>query len=296
MRGGEGRSAGKDRKRRVKIHPLPQSCRVLAVIGNTVNRASALLFLLALPVAAAWADDKEAALRDKAYTILRDSPEGSAYHEDEVPLNPGKGWYALFQEGSRSRLVAATLTGRRAYNVVDDSEKGPFTGVEITASPPEALVYLRHPSLRVGDVPSVVVPQADTGDGPLRLKIPAHLYVPEWNGQEQLLPFHTLEFGKHTYQLSARIHAPVLKEYSQYNSFSLLLSLDGGRPITITTNEIDDEQQILLPWAGDLNQDGFLDFIVKKERYNNGATCWYLSRKSQPLSYEAIGCHGITGC
>jgi hypothetical protein len=256
----------------------------------------AILLLLALPVAAAWADDRETALRDKAYTIFSGDFE-NAYHGNEAPLNPGKGWYALFQEGSRSRLVAAKLTGRRAQDIVLDDDKGPFTGVKITASPPKALAYLRHPSLRVGEMPSVILRKS--GEEALRLDIQSYQNAPERQRQRPLLPFHDLEFREHAYQLNVRMHMSAT-EPNTYKSFSLLLSLDGGSPITLSTDgwpdEGDDGQQILLLWAGDLNQDGFLDFIVEKTYYNNGATCWYLSRKSQPLSYEAVGCHKTSGC
>jgi hypothetical protein len=235
-----------------------------------------ILFLFVLLSASSWnswaADDR--------YTILRTNP-GSFFHEGEAPRVPGKGWYALVQENEQSSLIAATVMSRRVQDDLVDGDDAPATGVEITARPPDALFYLKHRTLRAGRVPSVPIQNPD------------FLGIRHWEKQD--LSFQDIEFNKHIYQLRILARGDLTTPESS-GPFSLLLSVDGGNQITLLTDEIGDDRYIHIYWAGDLNHDGLLDFIVGNDRYNNAATCWYLSKKSQPVSYETVGCLYNQGC
>lgn len=225
----------------------------------------------------------DAAAQDRhKWSIL----QSGTYHDGEAPRQPGSSWLALSQTKGKWHLVKASLRSRRINDGLMDPEMGPDTRIEIMASPPDALAYLKHSDLKSGLIASVPVPEHPEIGGRIVLT------VPQLDNDQ--LDMAVLVFRGKTYKL----HLIVTKAATSYQrgEFSLNMFVDGNRLTLIEKEEMMTDHQIALSWAGDLNSDGYLDFIVENFWSNGSYLCWFLSKSKPQVSYFRPGCHHSTGC
>jgi hypothetical protein len=248
---------------------------------NRSNNPDALKSVVSVILIALFAVPQVAlAESDSSRSIL--TVQDWVFHGGEAPLNPGAGWLALLREGKEWRLKPATLTGQTARDEIVDGDRGQPSGVRITADPPTALAYIRHPHLRAGQIPSVQVTAAVAEDEVPRLFIPI-------DGPEQRL----LYLGT-SYRVSATTLVKSTPE--AMGRYTLTATVGNRSPITLADEEFRDEDAVSIVWAGDMNHDGFLDLITQTSWHNGEFMCWYLSSNAPRFSYKKMGCHHVSGC
>lgn len=190
------------------------------------------------------------------------------YHDGEAPATPGEGWLALHLVEGEWRLTPAEVSTTRVFDPVLDAE-GEKTGLRIDATPEDATIILRHPSLLPGTVSTPAI----------RFGIDAPVLAPD-------KPDVVIAFASKRYVLSARDGAAALS--------------DGERSTTmpsIATGGADSDDRASVAWAGDLDRDGRLDLIIHQARYNSGGYCLYLSSATPDGDLVAeAGCHIGVGC
>jgi hypothetical protein len=190
------------------------------------------------------------------------------YHDGEAPKKPGIGWLALVSVGGVWRLEPAIVRSTRVHdNVVDgDTEK---TGIEISSSYGDAIALLRISGVMPGKVDTPTMKfkgnprYLSQKDAPLKIL---------FKGQE--------------YAIEANASGVYLRRGAE---LTLLPDITAGGP------ESDDSAS--LQWAGDLDGDGKLDFLLAYGHSNSGGTCLFLSgNTSGGALVQKVACHGGIGC
>jgi hypothetical protein len=205
-------------------------------------RTATLCALLAGAVVGAAAAPADGEWKVVAYI----NPE-LAFNAREVPLHPAPGGFALTVVDGLWHLVPATLSAK----VTSTDPKGRPDMVAISATPAEALAYLRLPSLSAGKV--------DTPD--MRFK-----------GVERDLGKGTVAvpFKGGAWRFEARAGAAWLTDGSVRQKIA-----DTPPP----AND-DDPHSVSLLWAGDLDRDGRLDFLVAETGDDGATMCVWLSGRA----------------
>lgn len=210
-----------------------------------------------------------------------------ALHVGEAPEAPGRGWLVLHRVGGVWRLSATRLTARRVDSAVTEYD------VEISSSKPQALAFVRLPGLRAGPV------ETPTGwerfFGVINMPDDAPEPVDAANGLRFNGVVYRIDVQRELEQVPAQAGQAA---HEVVRSASLSLVAGGRRTEIGESGEAtlsEDSNHIV--WAGDLDRDGRLDFIVSTSGKNSGGLCLYLSRgaKSSEL-LRAPYCHIGTGC
>lgn len=244
-------------------------------------------FVLMALMGAAFAPCSDAAENSNEWSIILPGE----YHDGEAPLEqPGEGWFALVQKNGIWRLVPETLTVQRVRDEMIDGE-GPDvvpTGLKVEGSHTEAMFFLQHPTLRSGVVSAIESDPESVDPNSL-----PYLFEFDDKGRE-------FEFEGRRYRMRVVRHSPPVLDPNgfqlSYGTYSLIVAIGEKQEIVIDTDEIEDDFMISLRWAGDLDRDGFPDFIISTSGHNSGERCWYLSGAYPDLSYQKLGCHRYTGC
>lgn len=183
---------------------------------------------------------------DGDWSVMTDVSPDMALRVGDVPAHPASGGFALAVVDGTWHLVPATFVGR----VTDTDEHGAPQAVTITATPADALAYLRLPGLVEGKV--------DTPD--MRFKGARHDLV------EKAIPM--------PFKGTAWRFEPKDKR---------LWFTDGKRRQQIDDLPEPSDQYpagLGLVWAGDLDRDGKLDFVVQVSGDDGSTTCVWLSSKA----------------
>lgn len=192
--------------------------------------------------------------------------QAGTVHGGEAPAKPGDGWLALKVIDGKWHLVPAVVT---AMAVRDEVVGGPddLSAVRIDVDVAGAIALLRAPGLVAGKV--------DTPD--MRFKD----NVRELGPDESTL---AVNFKGRAYRFVVHHQALDLRLDGQSTRLSDNVG-DGG---DITTG---------LVWAGDLDGDGALDFLLEGTGFNNDSLCLYLSRGAPAGKLVQLsGCQNATGC
>lgn len=191
------------------------------------------------------------AARAENWTIVPPQEKDQPFHADELPAKPAPGGFALVVVNGLWNLVPATLR----IQVDGTDSKGQPDVVHLVAAPPDALYYLRAPGLVAGKV--------DTPD--LRFKgVRRDAFKPI------ALPFKGTPWAFEikagaTWFTDGKLHQQIYESLRADES-------DGER----------DMESASLEWAGDLDHDGRLDFIVDRSFDDGGTTCLWLSSRAKP--------------
>lgn len=199
------------------------------------------------------------------------------YHAGEAPRQPGGGWFGLVKKGESWSLLPTRIFSKRVRDDIVDAD-GQATGVEITADNPDAIAFFRHASLKRGPVETILSPPQVGYDGP-RLVIDG--------------PPLKLSYKNNKYRVVAvtrEAPSPISS-----GSYILTISVNDGKELVMGTGTITDDLRIGILWSGDLNHDGFPDFLIRHDWYNGGGLCWHLSN-SAGAGYQQIACQFGVGC
>ncbi len=213
---------------------------------SRATRRRARLATWPLALATALAPGLARAADGEWHLVAYINPE-LPFNAREVPLHPAPGGFALAVVNGLWNLVPATL----AAKVTDTDGKGHPQSVAITASPADALAYVRLPGLAEGKV--------DTPD--MRFK-----------GVERDLTAAAVPvpFKGTAYRFEAQAKAVWLTDGKQRQKIDDI-ALAGGD---------DDAPGLALVWAGDLDRDGKLDVITALTGGDGATMCLWLSSKA----------------
>lgn len=199
--------------------------------------------LLALVAVARLGAAAPAGGADDAWTILPAIEPGTPFHDNEIPLHPAPGGLALTVVDGRWRLVPATVTG-------DWETPGQKYAITLRASPPDAPFYLHVPGLVAGKV--------DTPD--MRFKGVT---------RELDSPSLAIAFKSASWRFETKGGAVTL--------------VNGLRRQRLGDAPNDQEMRTVgLLWAGDLDRDGQLDFILQSTTDDDVTYCLWLSGHAGP--------------
>ena len=217
-----------------------------------MTRFSLVRFLtLILLVAPVWAQ--------KSPSLYRVLMPGT-FFEDSGPAAPGKGWLALSTVNGQWQLQATTVRAKRVLHPMSySSNPSEPDALEITSSVTNALLLLKIPGLISGKLQSVALTKPDPKsdafyDGidpkgkPIALKL---------SGQNYLLRADKTGYLRIS---SGEQDSPL-----------------GGSRINSKSADSESKTSADLVWAGDLNQDGGLDVIVRWSSLYSYSVCVFLS-------------------
>lgn len=174
------------------------------------------------------------------------------YHGDEVTAVSGEVWWGLFVMDNGFELLPTTVTVNTVRDVVLDPEDGEFTGKEIVTDNTAASVFLvKGPiALEAGAVKTVFF-----GSAPL-----------PGRGQEDL----SLSLAMPTGVDQPSYHSPSLENFSHNDTLHTVLTFFESRERQTQPYNLGpccDMARPTLIWAGDLDRDGKLDFLIDTTRY-----------------------------
>ncbi len=202
------------------------------------------------------------------------------YKLDEVPKNIGVNWLALVKSSNEQWSLFPATAKNGECSVCGLSDR------KITSNQPNALFLLRHKDLKPGPVHSSPLnfgvyagAHLFENSSPVDMKFNGREYRFAWG--EKRSKITTLEDGE--------------KIDSGYRSIVLIRGEEkqiiGKRPLW------NDEGTHMLAWAGDLDGDGLLDFIIEDSFYNGSLTCLYLSSPAPKNKLvKRVSCYSTSGC
>ena len=182
---------------------------------------------------------------DRAWTLIPGmGPEGLAFEAGtSYPMHPAPGGLALVVVDHLWHLVPARIQG-------DWATPGDTNFVRLTATPADALAYLHLPELAAGKV--------DTPD--MRFKGVRH---------ELDKPVLPVSFKGRTWRFEVK---------DKHLSVT-----DGQRRQALGwATDPDTVLRVFLAWAGDLDHDGQLDFIIESDGDDSNDLCVWLSSRAAP--------------
>ena len=212
---------------------------------RTVLTAS-LLVMLATGASGAQPAIKRDADSDSQWLLVAYVDKDAPFHSGDVPLHPAAGGFALTVVDGLWNLVPATLKA----NVPKDNPDL----VTITATPADAPVYVRLPGLTAGkvDTPDMRFKGVDRDLSRMAVGIP---------------------FKGVPYKFELKAGQTWLTDGT-----SRQLILEG--PVKGESGGERDEHSARLIWAGDLDRDGKLDFIISDWFDDGGTMCVWLSSRA----------------
>jgi hypothetical protein len=208
-------------------------------------RLAALSLALALGAAAAPA---MAAGAPGDWQLIGFAEHDTPFNNNEVPLHPASGGLALAVVDGTWHLVPATLDTR-----VPDPTGQPDS-VLLLATPPDALAYLRLPGLAAGKV--------DTPD--MRFRGVER----DISRKSVAIPFKGTPYRFELQAGSSWLTNGTLRQK--------VLAADPR-----VTGAEADMLTVRLLWAGDLDHDGKLDFIIANWFDDGGTMCVWLSSRAK---------------
>ncbi|RDC66316.1 hypothetical protein [Adhaeribacter pallidiroseus] len=208
-----------------------------------------------------------------------------AFHEDEVWENAeNENWYGLFQGKNNFYLQQTTVRTSRILDPVMDGDDGPKTGWKVTSTNQDTSLILitRLNFLKNRKVDPFKLPKED------------------------ILPGEKLElnYKGHSYQLYATGHKHKEASKSDWYIVSdyklFFLTFRNGKEVkqVLVQHAAFDDDMVNIIFAGDIDGDGLLDFIIdKSNHYNAVIPTLYLSRPAEKGKLvEEVGEHVSVGC
>jgi hypothetical protein len=197
------------------------------------------------------------------YSILVDGKRRGA----DAPVRAGGGWLALDAVGGHWELLPVGVFIRGFYDEKVDA-KGQKTGVKISSKRPQAVALLRDRSLRAGRVDGVNLGVA---------------------GRVNLLgasnPSASVVFQADEYRFSAQAVKGDQRLCSVY------VATNDSAPECVGSFEMEEEakpESLFLLWAGDLNRDGIMDFLLMHYSETRSGQSFFLSSKGD-RTYRKAG-------
>lgn len=183
---------------------------------------------------------------------------GGKRHAEDAPSRAGGGWLALDVVGGHWELVPVGVS-LRSFNDEKTHAQGKKTGVNISTKRPQAVALLRDRSLRAGRVDGVELGIA---------------------GRVNLLgasnPSASVILKADEYKFRAQVSD------SERRLCSVFVATNDSAPEFSGSFEMEKNstgESLFLLWAGDLNRDGILDFILMHHSETRSGQSFFLSSR-----------------
>lgn len=204
--------------------------------------------------------------------------EVGQYHQDEVKVKSRLTWLGLFPQANVYILKPVPVKINTVYDPVENEPGGRKTGQQVSvAGAIEPLFLVR---------------------GIAGLK-PGHVETCDISNGKPLLIGTTLKLkiGRNNTTLSAR----GIQKDRMVNEYSVTIESNGIKQIILKEKQLDlisEDNGPKLLWAGDLDRDGKLDFLIDTTyHYNMRRPTLFLSSKAKPgqlvqevASITSVGC------
>lgn len=200
------------------------------------------------------------------------------FHGNEMPAVNGEEGLGFVKKDEKYSLVPVKIQVRMAYDIIVD-EKGEKTGKEVVTKIPEGelLFWLKNVNLKPKKkLASGFIFQNDNGALPPGISVTMPV-APKKQACVLTTKGEELATG-------------YLKNYK-------VLWVCEGQVKTLASHPESEGVALKLAWWGDLNDDGYADFILNRVSYNQGRLELYLSQKTaEGISVKEVAAHETTGC
>ena len=212
--------------------------------------------------------------KDFQISIIRDASYHAGEAEDVID---GETWIAIVESDGKSIAKHVKISAKTEYDGLLDAKDGPFTG-KVIESVPNTVFLLKGFGLREG---------ADVQSIPLDSELSQNLTKP-----------YELKGAKGNVRLDD-IGGLKLNtgEYEFDDAHQFVLKLD-GKDIPLTEVQVFNDALPYLIWAGDLNNDGYPDFVANiSYHYNISKMALFMSYTYDgSLDYKKVAERQATGC
>ncbi len=204
--------------------------------------------------------------------------ETGTFHESEVEFEQAGEWFCLVKHEQGYELRMCEVAIEPAYDVIADDN----TGKKVSAEGMDPLVLVRGVLLEAGPIKTCFSGQ--------------HFFLhPEYRTAAVLEgcseEAETTIQIQATGQVAGRLNSPLVTE------FALHMLRNRDREQIIEIGHVKDSMPSLR-WAGDLDRDGFVDFLMEvSDHYNCQRPALFLSGTSprpgfvgQPITFTYCGC------
>lgn len=192
---------------------------------------------------------------------------GGKHRAGDAPSRAGGGWLALDVVGGHWELVPVGVSMKSLYDEKADAN-GKKTGVKISSKRPQAASLLRDRSLRAGRVEGCELGVAGRVNllGASNPSTSVVLQADEYKFRVQILDSERL-------------------------LCSVFVATNDSAPEFAGSFEMEKEskgESLFLHWAGDLNRDGILDFVLMHHSETRSGQSFFLSSRSD-RTYRKAG-------
>jgi hypothetical protein len=206
------------------------------------------------------------------------------FHRDEVEEGVGNlPWLALFHDDSEGFVLRKTkIIARRVVDgLLDDEEKGERTGWEIATENDE------HPTM--------LISSGDLTEGKVHAgEVPSVLY-PGDSAQFEFKGVRYLLYATGMSQMDSLRGITYVSDYSLY----IVKTENGKTTSTLVASHANfDDAMTAILWSGDLDRDGYIDFLIDMSRhYNQRLPTLFLSKPAGEGSVVVpVAEHSSVGC
>ena len=206
------------------------------------------------------------------------------FHGDEVKDGADSlAWFGLYPADSGDFILQkTTVVAMRVFDgILDDEARGEMTGWEISTA--------------TDDYPTMLVWHEDLSEGFVNgLEIPQSIYP----GDSIRIEFLGVHYLLHATGLNASNPDVGITQVSDYTLH--IQRTDHGTTIhtTLVSHAVFDDAMTSILWSGDLDRDGYLDFLIDmSNHYNRSAPTLFLSKPTGSKDVVVpVAEHSSVGC
>lgn len=201
------------------------------------------------------------------------------FHGDEILFESGSTWFGLFNIDGTFELLPTKVSILPCHDPVVDENETQESGKEVKTDRIHQAVFLIRTSrdLEPGKIETV------------------------YHGTYSLALGSTLDisFDEENYQIRAYGDCATSDEYSSVvNNYRIVISSSRAKQVIVPFDQCCDDKFPRLLWAGDLDRDNNLDFLIDtSNHYNMSANTLYLSSEADAHTlvkevavFTSVGC------
>lgn len=204
--------------------------------------------------------------------------ETGAFHGEEVSAKTGETWLGLFKQGGNYSLLPVVITVENVHDPISDNDESEKTGKEIKVLGQENAVFLIR------------------GKGFGQYRPVKTIFNSDTNIESDF--DETYQFGGKKYNLRVETERKDNENPKLLNETSKLILTEGKSSQIIYSVEECDDCSWQIKWAGDLDNDGKLDFYLQlNDHYNVASMKIFLSSEAENGKLvKEVAEFTITGC
>ena len=206
------------------------------------------------------------------------------FHGDEVKENIEElSWLGLFVDDDGGFLLTETkiVAQRVVDGLIDDAENSEKTGWEI--------------GTETGQHPTILVTGGDFTEGKVETgQIPVAIYP----GDSVQLDFKGVHYLLYATGLNVIDSAAGVNHVSEYNLFVVRTHNGKSAHTSLVSHSSFDDAMTSILWSGDIDRDGYIDFVIDTSRhYNQRLPTLFLSKPAKKNQVVVpVAEHSSVGC